>query len=620
VLESDEFAKLPAEEQARIESRMSAIHGEIERTVRQFPRWAREHRERVRELDREVTRDVVDHLLEELRQAFAGLDDVLAYLDAVRADVVEHARALIESSEGPQMLDLLRGPGEGPWVRRYRVNLLVDHSDQTGAPVVVEDNPTYDNLVGRIDHVSHLGALVTDFTLIKAGALLKASGGFLVVQAHHLLQAPLAYEALKRALDSERLRIESLGHALGLAMTVSLEPEPIPIKVQVVLVGEPMIYYLLAALDPDFEPLFKVAADFADDMDATDAAGRQYVSLLATLARKEGLLPFDRGGMARVLEHSTRLAGDQEKLSIRMAPIIDLLREASHVASQSAATAVTEVHVRQAIEDQIHRQDRIREQIYEQIERGVLAIGTTGSQVGRINALSAVQLGGFVFARPSRVTARVRMGSGDLIDIEREVELGGPVHSKGVLTLGAYLASRYAADSPMSLWASLVFEQTYGEVEGDSASLAELCTLISAVAEVPLRQDIAVTGSVNQHGEVQAVGAVNEKVEGFFEICRRRGLTGEQGVIIPVSNSRHLMLRDDVVEAVAAGKFHVWPVTAVDEAIELLTGQAAGERDAEGRFPEPSVNGRVESRLAGFAEVRREFGALQITAQVEGQP
>ncbi|HSR15065.1 MAG TPA: Lon protease family protein, partial [Gemmatimonadales bacterium] len=548
------------------------------------------------------------------------LEEVLAYLEAVRQDVVENARSLIESPEGPRVLELLRGPGEGPWVRRYRVNVLVDNSGQSGAPVVQEDNPTYDNLVGRVDHVSHFGALVTDFTLIKAGALLKANGGFLVLQAHHLLRMPLAYEALKRALESERVRIESLGHALGLATTVSLEPEPVPIEVQVVLVGEPMIYYLLCALDPDFEPLFKVAADFAEEMEVTEDSIRQYVGLLATLGRSEGLLPLHRTAVARVLEQSTRLAGDQQKVSIRMAPIVDLLREANHQATSQGAAAVAEQHVQLAIDAQIHRQDRLREQLLEKIGQGVLMIDTDGRQVGKINALSAVQLGGFVFARPSRVTARVRMGSGDLIDIEREVELGGPVHSKGVLTLGAYLASQYAAESPMSLWASLVFEQSYGEVEGDSASLAELCALLSAAADVPLRQEVAVTGSVNQYGEVQAVGAVNEKIEGFFDVCRHRGLTGGQGVIVPASNRRHLALRRDVVEAVAAGTFHVWPVTAVDEAVELLAGMPPGMRDAEGRFPAESFNGRVESRLAGFAEVRREFSALQITAQVEGQP
>jgi predicted ATP-dependent protease len=618
LLASEEFGQLPTEEQQQIQARMDVIHDEIQRTVRQFPRWAREHRERIRALDQEVSRGVADHLLDDLRREYTGLDGVQNYLDAVQKDVVDNARDLIESPDQQPMRELFRQPGEGPWVRRYRVNVLVDNGGRSGAPVIEEDNPTYDNLVGRIDHVSHFGALVTDFTLLKAGALLRANGGFLVLQAHQLLRAPLAYDALKRALESERLRIESLGHALGLVTTLSLEPEPVPLNVQVVLLGEPYLYYLLSALDPDFEPLFKVAADFAEDMEAGEAATRQYVGLLATLARSEKLKPFDRAAIARILEQSARLAGDQRKLSIRMAPIVDLLRESSYRAGTAGAEAVSASHVQGAIDAQIYRQDRLRERSLEAIDRGLLLIDTTGAQVGKINALSALPLGGFTFARPTRVTARVRLGGGDLIDIQREVELGGPVHSKGVLILGGYLASRYAGDAPLSLWASLVFEQSYGEVEGDSASLAELCALLSAISEVPIRQGVAVTGSVNQHGDVQPVGAVNEKIEGFFDVCRQRGLTGEQGVVIPAANASHLMLRQDVVDAVAAGRFQVWPVTIVDQAIEILTGMPPAERNQEGTFPEGSFNAMVEDRLAGFAESRRAYGGLEITARVEG--
>ena len=619
VLASEAFGRLPPDEQEAIQQRMTVIHDEIQRTVRQFPRWAREHRERIRELDQDTSSGVADHLLDDLRKEYAGLDEVQRYLDTVLKDVVDNAHALIDSSDQQPMLELFRQPGEGPWVRRYRVNVLVDNGGGSGAPVIEEDNPTYDNLVGRIDHVSHFGALVTDFTLLKAGALLRANGGFLVLQAHQVLRAPLAYDALKRALESEHLRIESLGHALGLVTTVSLEPEPVPLNVQVVLLGEPYIYYLLSALDPDFERLFKVAAEFAEEMDASEAAERQYVGLLATLARSEALKPFDRTAIARILEQSTRLAGDQRKLSVRMAPIVDLLREASYRAGKAGAPAVTAEHVQGAIDAQIYRQDRLRERSLEAIERGILLIDTDGRQAGKINALSALPLGGFTFARPTRVTARVRLGGGDLVDIQREVELGGPVHSKGVLILGGYLGSRYAANAPLSLWASLVFEQSYGQVEGDSASLAELCALLSAIAEIPIRQGVAVTGSINQHGDVQAVGAVNEKIEGFFDVCRQRGLTGDQGVVIPAANVSHLMLRQDVVEAVAAGRFRVWPVTTVDQAVEILTGMPPAERSPEGLFPEGSFNAVVEGRLTGFAEARREYGALEITARVEGE-
>ncbi len=499
--------------------------------------------------------------------------------------------------------------GGQPTFRRYLVNVLVDHGRSTGAPVVYEDLPSVHNLVGRIEHVSQLGALITDFNLIKPGALHRANGGYLLVDARKLLLQPFAWEELKRTLRSGEIRIESLAQMLSLVSTVSLEPEPIPLEVKVALYGEPLLYYLLSTLDPDFAELFKVAADFADQTDRSAESTRLYARLVATVAHKEGLRAFDRHAVARIVEHAARLAGDAEKLSTHMGSVANLLREADYWATEAGHEAVTAADVQRAIDAKIHRSDRLRERIQEEIRRGTILIDTRGETVGQVNGLSVLQLGDYAFGRPSRITARVRMGRGEVLDIERQVELGGPIHSKGVLILSSFLAARYAAERPLSLSASLVFEQSYGGVEGDSASAAELFALLSALADVPVRQDLAVTGSVNQHGKVQAIGGVNEKIEGFFDLCHAEGLTGTQGVLIPASNVKHLMLRRDVVEAADKGEFHVYAIDDVDQGMEVLTGQPAGLREADGWLPVGSVNRRVEARLASFAEKARRFAA-----------
>ena len=498
---------------------------------------------------------------------------------------------------------------ESPVFRRYEVNVLVDHSQSEGAPVVYEDHPTYLNLIGRIEHLAQMGALFTDFSLIKPGALHRANGGYLIVDAREMLLQPYAWDGLKRALRSQEVRIESLGQALSLVSTVSLEPEPIPLNVKIVLIGERRLYYLLYRLDPDFPELFKIEADFNEAVDRCDANNLQYARLIATMIRQNELRPFDRGAVARVVERSARLAGDAQKLSVHLLGISDLLREADFWAAESGNDVVTTTDVQRAIDSQVHRADRVRERMHERIQRGIALIDVAGERPGQINALSVISLGNLVFGVPHRVTARARLGKGEFVDIEREVELGGPIHSKGVLILSSFLGARYAADRPLSLSASLVFEQSYGYIEGDSASMAELCALLSALAQVPIKQSWAITGSVNQYGQAQPIGGVNEKIEGFFDICAGFGLTGEQGVIIPASNVQHLMLRHDVVQAVEQGRFRVFTVQNVDEAIELLTGIPAGEPDEEGNYPEGSINQLVEARLSALAEVQRAFSA-----------
>ncbi|HET6921608.1 MAG TPA: Lon protease family protein [Anaeromyxobacteraceae bacterium] len=492
-------------------------------------------------------------------------------------------------------------------MHRYGVNVVVDHSGAAGAPVVTEDLPTHPNLVGRIEQHAHFGTLVTDFTLIRAGAFHRANGGYLLLDARKVLTQPFAWEDLKRALRAREIRIEPPERLVGLSGAASLEPQPIPLDVKVILTGERPLYHLLAAYDPDFLELFKVAADFEDQIDRSEGNELAYARLVATLVRAGGLRPFHREAVARVVEQGARLAGDGEKLSAHLQGVADLLREADHLAGEAGRETVGRAEVQAAVDGRIRRADRVRQRVLEEIGRGTILIDTRGATVGQVNGLSVHQLGQFTFGRPSRITARVRLGKGEVVDIEREVELGGPIHSKGVLILAGFLGARYASDRPLTLSASLVFEQSYSGVEGDSASSAELYALLSALSGLPVKQSVAVTGSVNQVGEVQAIGGVNEKVEGFFDVCRARGLDGAQGVLFPDANVKHLMLREDVVEAVRRGLFHLWAVRTVDQGIEILTGAPAGERAPDGSWPEGSVNARVAARVSEMAERARAW-------------
>jgi predicted ATP-dependent protease len=461
--------------------------------------------------------------------------------------------------------------------------------------------------VGQVEQIAQMGALVTDFNLIQPGALHQANGGYLVVEARELLTQPYAWEGLKRALRNDEIQIESPGQALGLIRTVTLEPEAVPLDVKMVVVGEPMLYYLLEALDPDIDRLFKVMADFDDQIDRTDEHEAQYADLIATLVATHDLPPFTPGAVARVMDRSARLVSDTEKLSAEIERVEDVVQEAGHWARQDEADVVDETHVQRAIDATVRRADRMRERMQESIERGTLYIDTDGTAVGQVNGLAYLEAGGFAFGKPNRITARVRLGTGEIVDIEREAALGGPLHSKGVLILSGFLQGRFAQRRPLSLSASLVFEQSYGGIDGDSASSAELYALLSALAEVPLRQDLAVTGSVNQHGVVQPIGGVNEKIEGFFDVCQERGLTGDQGVLIPAPSAKYLMLRPDVVAAAEAGDFHVYPVETIDQGIELMTGVEAGERTEQGGFPDNTINSKVAARLRTFADRRRQF-------------
>jgi len=612
----EEFQKLPEDEQEKIQKDIEELQEEMRKTFRQAPAWQKESRNKLNELNREMAASVVSQVLEPLRDKHRDYDNVLNYLKRVEADIVDNFNQFLpQSRQQSQQLQLMGAQmssesEEMPRTNRYRVNVLTPRKANHGAPVVYEDHPNYHNLLGRIEHRAQQGALITDFTMIRPGTLHRANGGYLLVDALKVLTQPFAWEGLKRVLKAGRLQLEPLGESLGLISTASLEPESIPLNVKVVLMGDPRIYYLLSALDHEFADLFKVQVDFDDRMDRGGDSQRRYAHLVADLVHRHELPEFDRSAVSRVIEHSVRLADDNEKLSTHMRAVTDLLHESAYWARRDGnGDTVTAANVQQAIDSKVYRSDRIRERIQEEIRRGTILIDTEREHIGQINGLSVIDLGGFRFGRPSRITARTRIGKGQVVDIEREVEMGGPVHSKGVLILSHFLGARFALNQPLSLSASLVFEQSYSGVEGDSASSAELYALLSDLADAPLRQFLAVTGSVNQHGEIQAIGGVNDKIEGFFDCCKARGLTGDQGVLIPQSNVKHLMLRQDVVDAVSAGQFSVYPISTIDQGIELLTGMPAGERNTEGRFPENSINARVEEKLIQYSERMRDFAA-----------
>jgi lon-related putative ATP-dependent protease len=525
-------------------------------------------------------------------------------------DIVENVSLFLRPADGgevPAPIQQVMESKESAAMRRYSINVLVERGEAQGAPVIFADKPSFPELIGRIEHESEFGSLVTNFSLIRAGALHRANGGYLVLDAEKLLSYPLAWDGLKRALKARELRIRSLGEDVGLISTVSLEPEPIPADLKVVMVGERIYYYLLEQYDPEFSELFKVAADFEDQLTRDTDNQLGLARWLATIIRREGLRHMSGSGVARLLEESARQAGDSERLSTDIRRASDLLREAHFWAVRDDKQLIGAEEVQKAIDSRIRRGSRVRDRMQEELLRETFVVETGGARHGQVNGLAVLQLGEVAFGRPQRITATVTLGSGEVIDIEREVKLGGPLHSKGVLILTGFLSSHYVTDRPLSLSASLVFEQSYGGVDGDSASAAELCALASALAGLPLKQSLAITGSIDQYGHIQAIGGVNEKIEGFFDLCQKRGLSSEQGVLIPQANVKHLMLRSDVVDAVAAGRFHIYPVNHVDQALALFTGLPAGERDAQGEFPDGSLNRRICERLRELAEHRRSF-------------
>jgi predicted ATP-dependent protease len=590
-------------------ARHEAVQGDVAATIRRLRGVEKTARAKLEALDREVASSVVGHLMDDIREQYADTPEIVSHFEAVREDSIEHADLFRRAASGqanPMEMLAMAPPGRDPF-DRYRVNVLVEHGDGDGAPVVLEPHPTCPNLLGRVEYQAHMGTLFTDFMLVKGGALHRANGGFLVIEALELLKQYFSWDPLKRTLKNRRIRIEEPGEQFRMMSTATLEPEPIPLDVKVVLLGSPWLYYLLYSVDPEFAELFKVKVDFSGHVARTSENVLAFARVLATCCREEGLHPFDRSGTAKLVEQASRMVEDQERLSTNFGEILDVAREASFWAGRHGHDRVGTEDVAAAIRARIYRSNRVEELLQELILEGTLLIESQGMVVGQVNGIAVIPLGDYAFGKPSRITARTFLGRGGILDIEREAKTGGRIHSKGVLILSGYLGGRYASDMPLAMGASVGFEQLYEEVEGDSASSAELYAILSSLAGLPIRQSLAVTGSVNQHGEIQAIGGVNAKIEGFFDVCKARGLTGDQGVLIPQSNVRNLMLREDVIEAVHAGKFQVYPVRTIDEGIALLTGVPAGERGGDGAYPEGTANFLVQKRLRGMAEQARAF-------------
>ncbi len=593
--------KLTPAERQTLQKQRDVLDEALEDALHQIRQLETAARLQVRQIDREVAESTIQHYFVDLHEQYAEQEEVLLYLEEVRQDVLNQ----IDDFAPPEDVE-----DREIDLRRYEVNVLVDNGKETGMPVVVEQNPTFYNLFGRIEYEMHSGVVLTHFTNIQAGSIHRANGGYLIMEAADLLQdGGETWEALKRALKSGEARIQLAATMDGSqVLAKSLNPEPIPLNVKIVLVGNPALYYALYEQDEDFRTLFKVRADFDATMPRTEENVQAYAAFVATRCQEEGLWPFDRAAVAKVVEHGARLAEHQKRLTARFGAVADLLREASFWAGSNGRTQVTAADVQKALAERAYRAGRIEEETREEILEGILFIATDGEVVGQVNGLSVIDTGEHAFGQPGRITARTYMGEAGVMHIERETEMSGPIHQKGVYTLVGYLGGTYAQHQPLTMSASLTFEQTYSGVEGDSASSAELYALLSSLGNLPVHQGRAVTGSVNQRGEVQPIGGVNEKVEGFFRLCAARGLTGEQGVLVPASNEVHLMLHEDVVTAVTEGKFHVWPVHTIDEGIELLTGKLAGEQQPDGTFPEDSVHEAVHRRLLALARELKAFG------------
>ena len=619
-MSEEAYNELSAKDKEELKKRQEELTKELNEQAAKLSTEQSAVEKQPEDTDREVVSYSISHLFEKLKNKYGELPQVVDYLKEVEQDIIENFeqfKAEPKTSEGDP-LAAMRELARKQAFRKYEVNVLIDNSELKGAPVILELNPTFSNLFGRIEKEAQFGALYTDFTMIKSGSLHRANGGYLGLRIEDILTNFQSWEGLKRTLRDGKLVIEELGERLGFVVTKSLRPEPIPLDIKVVVIGEPLFYYLLLRFDLEFKELFKVKADFDSRMDRSEANLKDYAAVICRICNNENLKHLKKDALAKIIEHSSRLAGDQEKLSTLFADIADILREASFWAEEAGARRIEAKHVEKAIEEKVYRSNLIQQRINEMIDKGMIIIDAKGEKTGQVNGLSVIDLGDFSFGRPTRITASVGVGREGLIDIEREAKLGGRLHTKGVMILNGYITDKYVRDIPLSLSARLVFEQSYEEIEGDSASSTELYAILSRLSDVPIKQGIAVTGSVNQKGEVQAIGGLNEKVEGFFEVCRAKGLNREQGVLIPAANVRNLMLKEEVVAAVKGGKFHIYPVSTIDQGIEVLTGVKAGKRRKDGSFGPDSINDRVQKRLTTLAERLRDFTKGEEKAQASG--
>ena len=610
IISPDVFDTLSDDEKNEIMADLNAMQEEIAQHQDDAPGWEEKQTEEIKKLQEKLVKDAIKKPINDIKQKYRGNKKVAEYLKAVQNYILENIPSFVpnydqdskpQTEEEPMagLLSQLKNQQEEDKYSKFKVNVVVKNVPDSGAPIVLLDHPTQGNLVGKVERIQQFGALITDFTLIKGGALHRANGGFLLIDARKLLLQPYSWDSLKRALASKEIKIEAPSEDTSFS-TISLDPQPIPLDVKVVMTGDAELYDLLSERDPDFSDYFKVEADFGMIIDRTDENEVEYAKLIGSLTKKKNLRSLNKQAVARVIEYSSRLADDSEKLTAHVSSIGDLLKEADYWARKSKASQIGKNHVDQAIKSQIYRSDRVNRAMLEQIDKGTILLDVKGERVGQINGLVVYNFTRNSFGKPTRITTQVRLGRGEFINIEREVAMSGPIHSKGVLILQALIANRFAKRSPLSLSASIVFEQSYGGVDGDSASSTEYYCMLSAIANLPIKQSLAVTGSINQFGEIQPIGGVNEKIEGFFEVCKYNGLTGKQGVIIPRTNVVNLMLREDVLEAVENGQFSIYAIDDVDDGIELLTGIPAGKADKRGRFPKGTVNYMVQQSLEEY--------------------
>ncbi len=608
-----EMVALPQKTKDKLDEKREKLETEFRNTMRQLIDMERRIRDALKGLNKEVALYAIGSQVQSLMEKYQSNNNVTDHLKAVETDILDNLQAFARR-DGELQKQL---PFTMPWMKeepykKYEVNVIIDNSETKGAPVVVETNPTYHNLLGRTEKEAQFGALTTDFSMIRGGAIHRANGGYLILPVEDLLRNPLSYDGLKRDLRDGNMTIEEPEERYGFLSVKTLKPKPIPLSAKVILIGDPNIYQMMFSLDPDFRELFKVKAEFDTTMARIDTNIKQYAEFVCGLCERESLKHLNGGGLAKLIEYSSRIIEDQYKLSTHFSLIADIIRESNYYATQDNSEVIEADHVMKAIEEKIYRSKLMQEKIQEMISRGFFLIDTSDRKVGQVNGLSVMELGDFAFGTPSRVTVSIGLGREGVIDIEREAKMGGPIHTKGVLIISGYINDKYARDKPLSLSARLVFEQNYSGVEGDSASSTELYCILSALSGLPIRQNIAVTGSVNQKGEVQAIGGVNEKIEGFFEICKIRGLTGEQGVLIPESNIQNLMLKEEILEAVKAGHFSVYSVKTIDEGIEVLTGTKSGQRRSDNTYEENTVNYLVDKQLREMANKLKEYPAAEM--------
>ncbi len=605
-LTEEEFQALEPDTRKRIDELGKMLQEKLDDVVRAVREADKMVKEMLNKLERQIALDVIEQPIDDLKNKYSFSEKILQYLDSVREDILNNLQDFkIQEDMAPPMPPFMKLPREASFVK-YTVNIIVDNSNTQGAPVVYETNPTYFNLFGSIEYKIQYGMAITDFTMIKPGSLHKANGGYIVIDALALLKNLFSYDSLKRALRNREIRIEDVWEQYRLITTSTLRPEPIPLNIKVILTGTPFLYYLLYNYDDEYRELFKVKADFDTRMARNEENIKKYAQFVSLCQKEEGLLPFHRSAVARIVEYGARLAEHQEKLSTQFSSIADLIRESHYWAKKEGKDKVEACHVTKALDQRVYRSSSIEEKLRELILEDVLIVNTSGKKVGQINGLAVIDLGDYSFGKPSRITARVYLGKGGIVNIERETKMSGKIHEKAVMILSSYLWSKYAIKKPFSLSASLTFEQLYEMIEGDSATCAELYALLSSIGDIPLKQNIAVTGSMDQKGEVQPVGGINEKIEGFFELCKIRGLDGSHGVIIPKRNIKNLMLKEEVQKAIDEGKFHIYAIENVEEGLEILTDMKAGELKPDGTYPEGTLNYVITKKLEEMSELLKK--------------